>query len=780
MIVNKTNFVDLFLGLKKLLKNKFVKISFYFLFSLIALDILFPLPAIKQYSKTIYAKDGTLLTAYLTDDHKWRLRTNIEDISPDLIKAIIVKEDKNFFTHYGFDLSAILKAFFSNVFYNDKVSGASTITMQVVRILEPKKRTYFNKFIEIIRAVQYEVHYSKKEILSIYLSNLPLGGNIEGIKSASYIYFNHHPKTLSLSQAIMLSIIPGNPNQLRLDRINDFIKEKRDYWINRFISKNIFPKKDLLDALNEPIKPHRFALPMIAPHFCYYLKNQADKNSDLIESTLDLKIQQNAEDILSNYVNRIRSKKISNGTVLVIDNRNSAVVGYCGSADFSDKRNQGQVNGILSNRSPGSTLKPALYAEAFELGFLTPGTKLLDVPIEIGGYEPENFDLKYNGFVTSEFALVNSLNIPAVLLLNQLGIKTFIELLESSGFKQIKNQKNKLGLSMILGGCSVTSEELGNFYSTFGRTGNYKKLAYTKSQLNNEDEQRLFSKEASYLIAEILSGTKRNDMILNMDLSKLPKFAWKTGTSYGKRDAWAVGFNPNYTIVVWVGNFDGKGSPFLTGAESALPLLAELFNVIDYNSKVKWFSKPNDIYEREVCSVSGLLPTDLCKEHSTELAIKNRSHNHKCEVHQEVLVSDDETVQFCNECLPDSNYKKKIYAVFEPELSTYYKNNNIEIDAIPEHNPNCITLKNGDGPKIISPSESFKYFIDKDDPQEIILLAAADPKTKNHYWYVNDKLIRKSEPGEKVFYKLSIGRFKIVCLDDLGRSTKVTINVKGY
>lgn len=772
--------MDLGLRLKNLLKNNFVKLVLILLLGLVGLDLVFPLPSIKPYSKTILAKDGTLLAAFLTDDHKWRLRTNLEDISPDLIKAIIVKEDKNFFNHNGFDLSAILKALFSNIFYKEKVSGASTITMQVVRILEPKKRTYINKLLEIVRAVQYELHYSKKEILSLYLSNLPLGGNIEGIKSASYIYFNHHPKTLSLSQSIMLSIIPGNPNQLRLDRINDIIKKKRDYWINKFLGRNVFPKQDLLDALNEPIKPHRFALPLKAPQFCYYLKSTTNNNLDQLESTLDLRIQQNAENILSNYVDRIRSKKISNGTVLVIDNRNSSVVGYCGSANFKDKRNQGQVNGILSVRSPGSTLKPALYAESFELGFLTPGIKLLDVPVELGGYEPENFDLKYNGFVTSEFALVNSLNIPAVLLLNQLGVKTFVELLESSGFKEIKNQKSKLGLSMILGGCSVTAEELGNFYATFSRAGNYKKLAYTKMQLQNNDVQKLFSEETSYLIADILSGKKRNDLVVNIDFTKLPKFAWKTGTSYGKRDAWAVGFNPNYTIVVWVGNFDGEGSPFLTGAESAFPLLAELFGAIDYNSKIKWFEKPVNVIKREVCSVSGLLPTTFCKDLSKELAIKNRSHNIKCSVHQELLVSNDESIQFCNECLPDSNFKKKIFTVYEPELSTYFKNNNIEVDEIPRHNPNCISLKGGDGPKIISPSESFQYFIDKDDPQEIILSAAADPRTKIHFWYVNDQLIAKSKPGEKIFYRLSIGMFNIVCLDDLGRSSKVRINVKGY
>jgi penicillin-binding protein 1C len=744
------------------------------------MDFIFPPPQTKNYSKVIYASDGTLLTAFLTEDHKWRMRTNIEDVSPDLIKAILVKEDKNFFFHFGVDFTAIFRAIIYNIFTKGKISGASTITMQVVRILEPKPRSYLNKIIEVIRAFQFELHHSKKEVLSIYLSHLPLGGNIEGIKSASYIYFNHHPKTLSISQAILISVIPGNPNQLRLDRINDKIKSKRDYWIHNFIKQKIFPNQLLLDAQAEPIEAHRYAVPKISPQFCYYLKKRSYTEIDEIYSTLNLKIQTTVEDILLNYVNRIRSRNISNGVALVIDNKNSSVVGYCASANFKDKRHQGEVNGILAVRSPGSTLKPALYAEAFEMGFLTPGTKILDVPIEIGGFEPENFDSKFNGFVSAEFALVNSLNISSVILLNQIGVKNFSEILNSINFKTISKQKDKLGLSMILGGCGVTAEEMGKLYSVFGNQGVSRSLAYTTDQLSNQTEIRVFDKETCYLISEILSGLKRNDNLKNIDFSKLPKFAWKTGTSYGKHDAWAIGFNTNYTIVVWVGNFDGEASPFLTGAGSALPLLAELFNAIDYNPKQKWFDKPGNIYEREVCAVSGLLPNDFCGARIKELAVKNKSHNVLCNIHQEVFVNQDETIQYCRECLPDTNYKRKVYTVFEPELVSYYKKNNISVDIIPDHNPFCIALFSNGGPKILSPSGNFEYFIESEDPQEIVFLAADDPKNSYYYWYVDNELTGKLNNGEKLFYKLKVGKHKITCLDNFGKSSSVIINVKEY
>lgn len=758
------------------------KLFLYILF-LIALffllDLLFPLPHLKPYSKAVYSSDETLLTAYLTDDHKWRLRTDIEDVSPDLIKAIITKEDKNFFYHCGVDPFAIIRSGLKNLTQGKVVTGASTITMQVVRILEPKKRTFFNKALEAIRAIQFELHYSKKEILSIYLSHLPLGGNIEGVKSASFFYFNHPPKTLSLSQAILLSIIPSNPNKLRLDKADNDILVKRDYWIKRFMSLNIFSKSDLNDALDEPIVQKRYTMRSYAPHFCNYLKNHYKEENDEVFSTLNLNVQKIAENILFNYINRIRDKNISNGAVIVVDNNTSEVIAYCGSADFFNKQNQGEVNGVLAVRSPGSTLKPALYAEAIEQGFLTTATKLLDVPIDFGGYEPENFDLKFNGMVTTQFALVNSLNIPAVNLLNEIGFNKFVELLNSIDFKKLNSQKNKLGLSMILGGCGITLEELANLYSTFGRKGIFKTLKYTKIQSDSETK-RIFSEETNYLIADILAGLSRNDINPEIDFFKLPKFAWKTGTSYGKRDAWSAGFNPNYTIVVWVGNFNNEGSPFLVGAEAALPLLAELFNVIDYNSEKKWFDKPEKVITRKVCSVSGLLPTKFCKELVNELAIEEQSHNIYCDIHQEILVSEDEKIQYCSECLPYSNFKKKIFTIYKPEYQNFIRRQFINYDEIPPHNPECIRLKFDGELKIISPSENYEYFIERNDPQEMTLQVLADYRSKKIYWYVDDKLIRRTNPSEKVFYRFKGGKHTIVCMDDLGRSSRIVINVKEY
>ena len=757
--------------------DRTIKIVFSILLLFILLDLLFPLPRSKEFSKEIHAKDGTLLTAYLTSDDKWRLRTELDKVSPDLIKAIIEKEDSWFYWHLGINPIAIFRAVHKNMTTVENQLGASTITMQVARMLEPKKRAYLNKIFEMFRAIQLEIKYSKEEILELYLSLLPFGGNIEGVKSASYIYFNRPPDKLSLAQSIMLAVIPNDPNALRLDRFNDEVISKRNFWINKFKCEKIFSSLDLIDALDEPVEKNRFSIPVLAPHFSYYVKNSFQ--GEIINTTLDMSIQQSAENILLRNVRRVFYKGITNGAVLVIDNRNSSVVAYCGSADFYDQGSFGQVNGITAVRSPGSTLKAALYAYAFDDGNLTPKMKFADIPTDFHGYQPENYDLKFYGNVSSDFALINSLNIPAVKLLEQTGLNNFINFLEGAGFSQIQKQKSKLGLSMILGGCGTNLQELTQLFSAFARKGKLYPINFISTANENEGEQ-IFSEASSYLLAKILSGINRIDIADLSNYSKLPKFAWKTGTSYGKRDAWAIGFNPNYTIGVWMGNFNGFGSPNLSGAEVAVPLLFDLFNAIDYNSEVKWFQSPDELVTRKVCSESGLVPTQYCPTTIYDFAIKDRSHNDVCNIHKPIYVNVDETVQYCTGCLPSSNYKKAVYAVYQPELTVWMSKNKYDYHQPPNHNPNCTAKFAETGPKILSPSEDYEYFLEKDSKQEILLLAASDSRVKTHYWYVNEKFFKKSKPGERVFFVPEEKELNITCLDDKGRDGTVTVNVKFY
>ncbi|UCH66780.1 MAG: penicillin-binding protein 1C [Ignavibacterium sp.] len=744
----------------------------------VLLDLLFPLPEQKQYSKEILANDGTLLSAYLTEDDKWRFKTELEEISPELIKAIIEKEDSWFYWHLGVNPISIVRALYKNFISGERVSGASTITMQVARMLEPKERTYLNKFIEMFRALQIELRYSKNEILEMYLSLLPFGGNIEGVKSASYIYFNRPPDKLSLAQSVLLAVIPNNPNSLRLDRINDEIIIRRNYWINKFRNENVFSLNELDDAFEEPVEPNRFKIPTLAPHFSYYVKENFKEYK--IKTTLDLSIQQTAENLLLRQVKAVFYKGITNGAVLVIDNKNSSVVAYCGSADFYDDGSFGQVNGITAIRSPGSTLKPALYEYAFDNGTLTPQMKLADIPTDFNGYQPENYDLKFYGNISARFALVNSLNIPAVSLLRRSGLNNFTNFLEGCGFSEIRKQKGKLGLSLILGGCGSTLEELTRLFSAFASKGSLHPLVYRVNELANKKSVKVFSSASSFLIAEILSGMNRNDIADLKNYSKLPKFAWKTGTSYGKRDAWAIGFNPNYTIGVWMGNFNGRGSPHLSGAEVAVPLLFDLFNTIDYDTDEKWFDFPDELYKRKVCSESGLLPTKFCSNVIDDFAIEDKSHNEVCNIHNPVYVNLDETIQYCTECLPANNYKKVVYNIYQPELTVWFTENNYNITSPPQHNHNCNAKFSEKGPRILSPTEDYEYFVEENSEQEIVLLAASDGKVNTHYWFVNDEYFGKTKPGNKIFLIPETEELKITCLDDKGRDESVMISVKYY
>lgn len=758
-------------------KNKSIFVAVLFFIFLLTL-YLYPLPEFKTYSKIIYSKDGTLLTAYLSEDDKWRLRTQLNEVSPDLIKAIIEKEDGWFYWHPGVNPFAVMRALYLNITSGERVSGASTITMQVARMLEPSERTYFNKILEMLRAFQIELHYSKDEILEMYLSLLPFGGNIEGVKSATYIYFNRPPGKLSLAQSVLLAAIPNDPNNLRIDYTVEDALKVRNYWINKFIEDEVFNKNNLLDALEEPLKSNRFSIPNTAPHFC--LQVSSKYNNDVIKTSLDLKIQKTAENLLKNYVNRVSGKGVSNGAVLIIENKTSSVAGYCGSADFYNSQNSGQVNGITAVRSPGSTLKPALYALSFDLGELTPQVKLLDIPTDFSGYEPENYDLEFNGEVTAEYALVNSLNVPAVRLLQSTGFERFINLLGSSGFNTIRQSKERLGLSVILGGCGVSLEELTRFYSGLANEGKLFSLNYLENPGRNE-RKNIFSASASYLIANILSSNERPDFPnALLGSSKLPKIAWKTGTSYGKRDAWAVGFNPNYTIGVWMGNFDGKGSPHLSGAEMAVPLLFDLFNAVDFDPDKKWFDKPQELRTRKVCKETGLLLSENCTSSINDYFINNISHNKTCDLYKEIYVGENNKIEYCTECLPKEKYIKKAYPFYNPELVLWFAKNNIEFEKPPEHNINCTARFSNKGPKIISPVEDYEYYVEANSGQEILLQAASEAGVKFHYWYINDMFYKRSYSGEKVFYKPKAGTIKITCLDDRGRNESVNIIIKSY
>jgi penicillin-binding protein 1C len=647
--------------------------------------------------------------------------------------------------------------------------------MQVARALEPRKRNIVSKTIEMFRAFQLEWKYSKDEILQMYLNLVPYGGNIEGVKSASLLYFSKNPDHLSLAEITALSIIPNRPSSLVMGKNNDLIVQERNRWLRKFANDNVFTKKEIEDALAEPLTATRNTVPHYAKHLSLKLFK---KGGYSYQTHLDLNVQLKTEKLVEDYIRAQRLQNINNSSVVIINNKTHNVIAYVGSASFSDTIDAGQVNGAAAIRQPGSTLKPLLYAMCMDEGYLTPKMTMNDVAVNYDGYAPENYDQKYNGYVTAEYALEHSLNIPAVKELRTLGKEKLVQKLSVCGFKQIEKDRNKLGLSMILGGCGTTLEELTGLFSTFANEGVYFFPSYSDKDTFHR-KVNVVSPEATYMINDILSKVNRPDFPLNwQSTERMPKIAWKTGTSYGRRDAWSIGYNKNYTVGVWVGNFSGVGVADLSGANTATPLLFKIFNTIDYDSDEEWFTKPKDCETRMVCSETGLLPSDHCTNLVMDYYIPLISSTTRCNNIQEVLVSADEKISYCKNCAPEAGYKKKVYKITEPEMQAWFEENKIAFQKIPPHNPDCEIIFKGNAPSITSPSNGSEYLINKKTKEPLQLTCKTATDVSKVFWYINNKFYKASAPGEKQFFVPDEGPVKISCTDDKGRNRDIKIMVR--
>lgn len=739
------------------------------------LNWVFPLRDRIEYSTIITDSKGEVINAYLTSDQKWRMKTELNEISPLLRKTIIAKEDKYFYSHPGVNAVAVVRAFFKNIFRMKTTSGASTITMQVARSLEHRKRNLASKCIEMFRAFQLELRYSKNEILQMYLNLVPYGGNIEGVKSASILYFNKNPDHLSLAEITALSIIPNRPSSLVMGKNNILIVQERNKWLRKFAAAKLFSQKEIEDALAEPLMAARGMVPHYLPHLSYKLKQG---ESDIIHTNIIMNTQRKTEKLVADYVRTLRLKDIKNAAVIIIDNRNHKVITYVGSSDFHDTTDGGQVNGAAAVRQPGSTLKPLLYGLCIDEGIETPKMIMTDVEVNYGGYSPENYDKKFNGYVTVEYALEHSLNIPAVKSLKLLGKEKLIQKLAACNFRQIKKDQSKLGLSLILGGCGASLEELTGLFSAFANNGTYRAPAYTQADTNLV-KTRLISPAANYMITDILSRVNRPDFPLNWQATEhMPRIAWKTGTSYGRRDAWSIGYNKNYTIGVWVGNFSGVGVADLSGANVATPLLFKIFNTIDYDSDAEWFDLPDDCQQRQVCSETGLLPTDHCTNIVMDYFIPMISSTKKCDNWQEVTISPDEKISYCKNCVPANGYKKKWFKLIDPEMQAWFEENKMAYERIPPHNPDCEKIFKEGIPVITSPASNTEYLINKKDREPLQLVCKTSNDVSKVYWYINNKFYKSSNAGDKQFFVPDEGPIKISCTDDKGRNRDIWIKVR--
>jgi penicillin-binding protein 1C len=772
-------------GLLRVLRQS-VLAAMVLLLLFLLLNALFPFRPNLEWSREVRDRNGELLYAGLTSDEKWRLYAPDSAISPELAAAIVHKEDRWFYVHPGVNPAAVGRALANNAAQGRRTSGASTITMQVVRLLEPAPRTYGQKLLEMFRACQLTLLYSKREILQLYLNRLPYGGNIEGIRTASLFYLDKEPAQLSPAEVAALAVVPNRPGSLRPGRHNAELIEARNHWLQRFGREGIFSPDEVASALREPFEPERRPAPSRAPHLVRRLLRDNPDSRELYAS-LDAGLQERVERLLQDYVRGLQPYGIHNACALLLDNATSQVLAYVGSADFQDTRDGGQVDGLQALRSPGSALKPLLYALAMDSGLLTPKTVLLDVATDFQGYRPANFDRTFSGPVSAEHALGQSLNLPAVRLLERYGVENFRRKLGDMGCRSMQAQKGQLGLSMVLGGCGIRPEELALLYAGIANRGWCRPLQYTlsgpvsaraKGVRTPGDSLRLVSEGAAWAIGDMLTQLQRPDLPEGMDRTEgLPLIAWKTGTSYGRRDAWSVGFNTRYTLVVWSGNFSGQGVPELTGAGVAAPLLFDLFLSLDRESGKTWFAMPESLRFRYVCSRSGLPPAPGCTDQVMDYFLPLVSAAGPCAHQREVRLSADRKISYCMECLPASGYVLDTLDHPEPELLAWYRQQGLPTPPLPPHNPACQSVLAGQAPRIVSPVEALTYLRYEGAGQVELACLAAD-EVREVFWYIDDRFYARSAPQTPQFFTPTPGKHKISCADDKGRSSHVWIQAE--
>jgi penicillin-binding protein 1C len=587
-----------------------------FLLVLLVLDRCFPLPLpdASDQSVVVTAADGTPLRAFAGRDGVWRYPVAIGDVSPLYLQALVGYEDRWYWRHPGVNPFALLRAAGQWLRTGHIVSGGSTLSMQVARIIEPQPRSLLGKVRQVLRALQLEAHLSKREILTLYIDHAPFGGTVEGVEAASWAYLGKPSRRLSHAEAALLSVLPQSPSRLRPDRDPEAARKARDKVLLRLAQQGVWSESTVHEALIEPVTSRRLQSPMLAPLLAERLR-RANPGRAHIRSTLDADLQRDLEARVSAYASRMPER--SSAALLVIDNRTSEARAYVGSLAFADVESLGHVDMVHAIRSPGSTLKPFLYGLALDDGLIHSESLLLDAPQSFGDYRPANFDPTFNGPVSVSDALRLSLNVPAVDLLDRLGPARFAARLEHAGVKLSLPTGAKPNLSMILGGAGVSLEQLVGAYAAFHRDGLAARVRYVPGA--RATPRRLLSPGAAWIIRDILerrpeSGTGEDAF----DTGQRRRIAWKTGTSYGFRDAWAIGTSDDYTVGVWVGRPDGTPMPGQYGAITALPLLLEVMDALPRDRASGTRAAPASVRAVEICWPLGL-PSDttepsLCRQ----------------------------------------------------------------------------------------------------------------------------------------------------------------------
>lgn len=756
-----------------------------------------PMPGFrKPLSTVVEARDGTLLGARIAADGQWRFP--FSGVIPDKFKkSLLTFEDRWFYWHPGINPVSIARAFILNRRAGRIVSGGSTITMQVARLSRgQQERTYTGKVIEMLSALKLELLRSKRKILQMYVANAPFGGNTVGLEAATWRYFGKSPENITWAEAASLAVLPNSPSLVFPGRNQEILRDRRDQLLKKLMKRKFIDSLTFTLSLDEPLPGEPDPLPSLAPHLTdyYFLRKEGSR----IRTTIDHTLQEKAVEIINRHQKTLASNLIFNSACLIVDVNSGEVLAYTGNSSLDYSAGHGEnVDIIRSLRSTGSILKPILYAAMQQSGELLPNTLVADIPTRFQGFTPVNFDRSYSGAVKASMALSQSLNIPAVKMLQKYNPDRFLLLLRKTGFTTFDKPADHYGLSLILGGGETSLWELTGVYASLSRVlkrfnteQRYIQADYHPPVLTTDEKAEYETSEiiapplsaaAIWLTYEALQKVNRPETESGWQyFSSAPRLAWKTGTSFGFRDAWAVGTTPDFVIGVWVGNADGTGRPGLTGLSAAAPILFELAACLPSD---KWFSPPySELTKVRVCRESGFRAGPYCiNTEETDIFI-NGMRSEACPYHQIIHLDSTLTYRLNAECANPSSIINKEWFILPPAMEYYYRKKHPEYKPLPPFSPGCKADGEIPAMEFIYPSQDINIFIPRDQTgllTRVIAEAAHRNPSKLIYWHLDRKYLGNTTIIHQQEFLAEPGNHILSIVDEDGNSIYCNFTITG-
>lgn len=766
------------------------KLKFSFLFILLFFYWLWlPSQLFKNpYSTVLVDETNQLIAAQIANDGQWRF-PQIDSVPIKFKKCIVTFEDEYFYKHPGFNPVSILKSIKRNASSNKIKSGGSTITMQVARMMRHNRhRSYIQKLIEIALAIRIELSYKKLSILNIYASNAPFGSNVVGLQAASWRYFGRSADKLTWAESALLAVLPNSPSLIYPGKNQTALLKKRNRLLKKLNEKNIIDNATYNLSLQEELPQKPYPIPQIAPHLLNRCISENGK-SKLFQTTINKNLQVQVTDLLNKHMQNLSGNQINNACALVVETETGNVLAYVGNSFSLKNEHENFVDIINSPRSTGSILKPYLYAFMLNENKILPASLLEDVPTQIGSYSPKNFNLTYDGLVPANQAIARSLNIPAVKMLKEYGAEKFHFRLKQLGFKTFTKPTTHYGLSLILGGGEATLWDVCGAYASLGRTlitynnvrnkyaaNNYHSLNYLK---NNIFEKQKASQSTDLLNAASIWSTfsamtellRPQDYVGWMQFLSKNKIAWKTGTSFGFRDAWAVGLNAKYTVAIWVGNADGEGRPDLTGNACAAPLMFSIFNILGQKT---WFTKPtSDFIKLKVCKQSGYKANTICPDVILQDVKNGAEKTNQCPFHK--LIHLDETKQFRvnSSCYEVNKMQHLPWFVVSPTQEYFFKQHSLFYRPLPSYLANCTSELSINQLDIIYPREGFKIYVpitQSGKRETCIFKATHKNNTATLFWHLDGEYVGSTQKYHQLSVLPNTGKHTLVVTDSEGES----------